>query len=90
MTYRCPACGWSKTVRPRSDALMPGDYFDRRPNCSHAELELYGVEQRVADLDSEARLRIRQAEARPLADALLAWLKAQRLLPPSPRPSITA
>lgn len=41
MTYRCPVCGWSKTVRPRSDALMPGDYFDRCPNCSHAELELH-------------------------------------------------
>jgi hypothetical protein len=29
--------------------------------------QLYGVEQRVADLDCDARLRIRQVEARPLA-----------------------
>lgn len=41
ITYRCTACGWSKTVRPCSDALMPGDYYDRCPNCSHADLEIH-------------------------------------------------
>lgn len=39
MMYRCPACGWSKIVQLRSDALLPGDYYDCCPNCSHPELE---------------------------------------------------
>lgn len=37
--YTCPACHWSKTVAPRSDALMPGDYFDTCPTCGHAPLQ---------------------------------------------------
>ena len=37
--YACPACGWSKTVAPRSDALMPGDYFSACPDCGHANLQ---------------------------------------------------
>jgi len=38
--YRCPACGWSKTVVPRSDVLMPGiDHFDACPACGHRPLE---------------------------------------------------
>ncbi len=24
-TYSCHACNWSKTIVPRSDALMPGE-----------------------------------------------------------------
>jgi len=37
--YQCTACGWSKTVVPRSDALMPGhDHFDSCPKCGHAPL----------------------------------------------------
>ncbi len=44
------------------------DYFGR----------LYGVERAVADLDDTGRLQQRQAEARPIADALHAWLVAQR------------
>jgi hypothetical protein len=39
---------------------------------------LYEVEREVADLASDERLRIRQAKARPAADALHAWLTAQR------------
>ena len=38
-TYTCPSCGWSKTVAPRSDALMPGDFFDACPACGRAPLE---------------------------------------------------
>ncbi len=38
-TYTCPACGWFKTVAPRSDALMPGDYYDACPSCGHKPLE---------------------------------------------------
>jgi hypothetical protein len=26
-------CGWKKTVAPKSDALMPGEYFIRCPVC---------------------------------------------------------
>ena len=37
--YRCSVCGWSKTVAPVSDVLMPGhDYFDMCPRCGHAPL----------------------------------------------------
>ena len=39
MHYRCPACGWSKTVAPRSDALGPGDFYDACPQCQHTPLE---------------------------------------------------
>lgn len=38
-TYSCSACGWSKTVMPRSDALMPGDYYRACPKCTHAPLD---------------------------------------------------
>ena len=39
-TYSCPACHWSKTVAPRSDALAPGDFFKTCPACDHASLEM--------------------------------------------------
>jgi transposase len=39
---------------------------------------LYEVEREVADLPAEERLRFRQVKARPAADALHAWLLAQR------------
>ena len=39
---------------------------------------LYEVERDVADLPADERLRIRQARAKPAADALHAWLTAQR------------
>ena len=38
-TYNCPACRWSKTVAPRSDALMPGEFFSACPVCRHAPLD---------------------------------------------------
>ena len=37
-TYSCPAWHWSKTVAPRSDALMPGEFFSACPSCGHAPL----------------------------------------------------
>lgn len=37
--FRCPACHWSKTVAPRSDALTPADYFSSCPACGHAALD---------------------------------------------------
>lgn len=39
-TYTCPACHWSKTVTPRSDALMPGEVFDVCPTCGHSPLRV--------------------------------------------------
>lgn len=38
-TYTCPACGWSKTLAPQSDALMPGDVFGVCPKCGHEPLD---------------------------------------------------
>ena len=38
-TYSCPACHWSKTVAPRSDALMPAEFFGACPRCRHAPLD---------------------------------------------------
>jgi transposase len=40
--------------------------------------KLYDVEREVADLDAERRRSVRQEKAKPVADALHAWLKAQR------------
>lgn len=40
--------------------------------------KLYDVERQVANVDSDRRRRIRQEQARPVADALHAWLLAQR------------
>ncbi|MBC5784860.1 IS66 family transposase [Ramlibacter sp. USB13] len=39
---------------------------------------LYEVEREIADLPADERLRLRQLKARPAADALHAWLLAQR------------
>ena len=39
ITYTCPSCHWSKTVTPRSDALMPGEFFTSCPKCGHGYLE---------------------------------------------------
>lgn len=40
--------------------------------------ELYAIEREVADLDTAERQRIRQSQARPIADALHDWLRRQR------------
>lgn len=37
--YHCPACHWSKTVAPRSDALGPGDFYSTCPQCHNSALE---------------------------------------------------
>jgi len=41
-------------------------------------VQLYEVEREVHDLDPDERRRIRQAKARPVADALSKWLQLQR------------
>ena len=38
-TYTCPSCRWSKTVAPRSDALMPGEFFSACPKCGRSPLQ---------------------------------------------------
>ena len=32
-TFVCEDCKWKKTIAPRSDALMPGDWFATCPKC---------------------------------------------------------
>jgi Zn finger protein HypA/HybF involved in hydrogenase expression len=39
-TYECEACGWRKTVAPRSDALRPGEWFDACPKCGAEALKM--------------------------------------------------
>lgn len=39
LTYRCAQCGWSTIIRPRSDALMPGDCPMACPECGHQPLQ---------------------------------------------------
>lgn len=53
-TYTCPACHWSKTVAPRSDALMPGEYFSACPRCRHAPLDRKRASAVEATLDGLA------------------------------------
>ncbi|PKN49387.1 MAG: hypothetical protein CVU58_03885 [Deltaproteobacteria bacterium HGW-Deltaproteobacteria-16] len=40
VTYRCPSCGWSKTTAPKSDALLPGDFFTKCQRCGHSPLDI--------------------------------------------------
>ena len=44
--------------------------------------QLYDVERDIQDLDTEERRRARQARAKPIADALHAWMIAHRLKVP--------
>src|SRR5699024_5965353 len=44
--------------------------------------ELYEIERQAKDLDADSRWRIRQQQARPIADKLHVWLQAQRLRVP--------
>ena len=61
--FRCPACGWSKTVTPASDALVRGrDHFDACPQCGHAPLS------------SKAQPDL-SAGVGPIANMLEKWLK---------------
>lgn len=39
ITYRCPACEWSHTVVPRSDALAPDEIVEICPVCGSMEIE---------------------------------------------------
>lgn len=38
-TFRCPQCGWHKTVIANSDVMLPGHtWFEACPECHHAPL----------------------------------------------------
>nr|WP_072341005.1 MULTISPECIES: hypothetical protein [unclassified Pseudomonas] len=39
-TFVCDTCGWKKTVAPLSDALVPGDWFERCERCGNEALTL--------------------------------------------------
>ena len=36
--YICPSCGWKKVVSPKSDVLMPGEYYENCPTCGAKSL----------------------------------------------------
>ena len=55
IVYTCPKCHWSKTVAPRSDALMPGDHYSACPACGHAP-----VSRRQADAAQAALAQLLQ------------------------------
>ena len=39
-TFRCPKCGWHKTVAPKSDVMVRGhSWFESCHECHHAPLE---------------------------------------------------
>jgi len=40
MTFRCNQCAWSKTKAPTSDALGPGDWYQKCPKCGNPDLQL--------------------------------------------------
>lgn len=40
ITYTCPACNWSKTIAPQSDALMPNDDITQCPKCGNQQLTI--------------------------------------------------
>lgn len=44
--------------------------------------ELYDIEREIGDMDPEERKTNRQARAKPVADALHAWMTSQRQLVP--------
>ena len=38
ITCVCPKCNWIKTVKPQSDCLVSGEYFNECPKCGNQEL----------------------------------------------------
>ena len=44
--YKCPLCGYSKVVRPKSDVLNPADFINICPKC---KTEMKKVELSLLD-----------------------------------------
>ena len=40
--YKCPKCGYSKVVKPKSDAMNPLDLMDTCPKCG-AKMKRQGL-----------------------------------------------
>ncbi len=61
ITFHCPACGWCRTVIPRSDALRQGvDWFVHCPQCQET------LHQRPATASEILKARLsRLFSARP-------------------------
>jgi transposase len=59
-------------------------YVNHKSQVAEAALpfysHLYQIEKRAMDLTADERRQLRQRESRPIADALLAWMVAQRKL----------
>lgn len=53
MTLHCSKCRWSKTVAPRSDVLMPGEWLEVCPSCQGA------LEARQPSTLEKAMLKLR-------------------------------
>ncbi len=62
-------------------------YVNHQSQIAEAALpfytHLYQIEKRAMDLTADERRQLRQTESRPIADALLAWMVAQRKLVPN-------
>lgn len=50
--YVCPSCEWKKIVSPKSDALLPGEYYQCCPICGTKSLKR-------EELNSLAKIGIR-------------------------------
>ena len=51
--FVCEDCHWKKTMAPRSDALMPGDWFVTCPKCGSTALKMRAagwLEAAIAEL----------------------------------------
>jgi transposase len=62
-------------------------YLNHQSQIAEAALpfysQLYQIEKRAMDLTADERRQLRQTESRPIANALLAWMVAQRKLVPN-------
>lgn len=52
--YVCESCKWNKVISPRSDALLPGEYYNCCPVCGYKPLKKESVSQ-LADLMAQMR-----------------------------------
>ena len=52
--YKCPKCGYSKIVKPNSDAINPIEWNSRCPKCNSImeRVELNPIEEMLIKLTS--------------------------------------
>ena len=82
-TFVCEDCKWKKTIAPRSDALMPGDWFASCPKCGSTALKMRAAGWLEAAL---AELRAAWFDADRELPALPAWVcvARKRAVPAAP------